>query len=299
MGKIILIVIICIVIFVLYTKIKSKNGKITGKWITLEKEQIKTLPQQQWILSKANKLSIPTFFDKTFKKKRKGTLTLKKDEAFEIIITPEDNSFIRLCVYDIDMNILYTIDNPRICIFTTEYADSVYTLNENVPYIYIINHPNVEIKMEINKYSNFNSIKLKNSNIDYETFMVDETEITVDYKNYVNEIKHKDNSRKFKNKYESERFFPIPHADYASKIEFTCKKNSLVVIIVTNKKNNGITKNHYLELDNGNIIECESSGRFFYHEFVTAKESTYKIIERLNEISSDSKILPFTVLIFE
>jgi len=237
---------------------------------------------------------IPTLKKTTRFQKKNYNMTLFSNQSIEIITSQTRAD---ISVYEsINDSLLYYIENSKIAIFGMECG---YIVPSKIKIMIRCKEPD---KIIINKYEDYKDIKNKNKALDFTEKVVDENEYYTDLNFYVKEVKKQIESENkiLRNIFYSERFFPVPHINYCSKLECSLSKDEILVIITTNKKKNGITTNHEIEIVDNVIFDpfenCDKP--FSLHRIKCSEDTTYKIIEKATEISNNSIILPFIALVF-
>lgn len=296
------IVIIFAVSLVLVYKKLIVNKPVKGKWLTIDKD-IKLKNNLEWDISNKSVVKILNFrplMNVLFGKDL--YISLKDTEA--IVIKTKGNCILDVC--DNYLNSIYHIIDPKIAVFSLKKEGKSYTLKKDKKYIFFM-------RTEVDDNSRILGYKIPNVNkIDFKKIKRKETSLYTDEEDLFSEFYKKcsdiNNAMKKRgyiltNIHKSQEYLSFPNKTISNKVEVVSELGDVFILVTTNKKLTSNMKNHTIEINSANnsFLWKPEDNETISHLLLDNcdQDDTFTFYERTTNLSNNSNILPFQVLMFK
>lgn len=300
-------IIFLLLFFKIYTSAYSDRTVIIGDLIEVSKD-MPEIDGLKWDITTKTKILIPSFqrIPSFFRKLRMYHKLKNKQCIYFDFHTDDIKGEWRLFLYEKDFRLIKTYYNPRKILFTSDSdkEDAEY-LEEDKEYIFIIKYSsdtldeldyNV-IKYQNSNYANYDRYHQRDDIYLDEEILEDEMKKKQD--KIIKEMKAKGYSFLGVKNSRERVLFPSNELTYFTEIK--AFKGDVIVIQCANKK--GI-ENHHIEIDSKVLSQNWYPGEtpddiamlILDNSDMTMK---YNIYERMSNIKTDSKLIPFRILRFK
>jgi hypothetical protein len=296
------IIFLTIIFYTLYNLYEDVNMS-EGKWITIgENDSLKNL---KYDITDNSIIQFPSFSRFNIFDYSSPGITLYKDQEIYMSFKNLFNSHYNLTVYDKDLNQIYDFNCPISLLFSTKKENKLYLNPDQLYYIFLrSNITENYIDNSLVKFYKERKNKIKLSYNYSPKIYIDEGEINKLLfsrgKKIIQEMK--DKNYQLKKIIYAEEYYSFPNTDYAYKNNFSCKKGDKIILICTNKCKNVQLNNHLIEINSQiQSLNWFPSGEDFLSHIIldnSEDDNNFSIYERLYGVNKKSKILPFSVLIF-
>jgi len=306
-------VIILTFIFYLLYKIYYNIDSCEGKWIEvkegdfLQKDNKKIL----YDISDNSMVFYPCFSKFNIFNYSTPYIVLGENESVYMSFKIYQNNHHNISIYDSDLNILQSINNPISLTFTSinkgdkEINKNIY-LEKGKKYLIFLRSNITEnyVQNKLIKYfKEVNFVQKDIYNLGSRIYTKElnlREEMDMRCKKIKEEMRKKEYN--LKEILYSEEYFSFPNTDYATKREIICKKNEKVIVVCVNKQKTIHLKNHLVEINtpSKSMNWFPRSKENITQLLLTNEdeEMKFSFFERLYGVTKSSDIIPFRVLVF-
>jgi hypothetical protein len=299
-------IILIITLYVVYKKYFDKDYT-SGEWLEVNKD-INLKFHLEWDISANSNIKIANFsgWKKYFFGKDFFT-SLKGDEIIVMDFKNDEDSDCILDVYDQKMRSIYHIVDPEFLVFSSSGHKNHYRLDNNNKYIFFLRNNFLDkgVKTILRKYNSIEKIKKKVKKEEGFLCSVDEENMGQEYVEKSSEVVDAMKNRGYIliNMVSSEQYLSFPSNNIGNKLSLEVELGDVLILLCTNKEKTCGMINHTIEInsENNNLNWYPDDDENVSHLLLDNcdQEDIFTFYERTTNISKDSNILPFHVMVFK
>lgn len=302
----IVFIILVVSIYMIYNKYFNQKY-IQGEWLEINKD-INIEQDLKWDISSNSNIKVANFSG--WKKYFFGEdlfVSIKEKEALIMDFKNDEDSDCILDVYDDKMKNVYHFVDPEFLIFGYSNNHRHYYLEPNKRYIFFLrnNFLDGQVKTILRKYYDIEKIKKKGRKCEGYISCVDEDNMNQEYVEKSSQIVDAMKKRGYYlgNMIQSEQYLSFPSNNIGNKISIEAELGDVLILICTNKEKTCGMINHTIEINsqNNNLNWYPDDDENVSHLLLNNcdQDDVFTFYERTTNISNDSNILPFHVMIFK
>ena len=302
----IVFIILVVSIYVIYNKYFNQKYQ-QGEWLEINKD-INIEQDLKWDISSNSNIRVANF--SVWKKYFFGEdlfVSIKEKEALVMDFKNDEDSDCILDVYDEKMKNVYHIVDPEFLIFGYSNNHHHYYLEPKKKYIFFLrnNFLDGQVKTILRKYYDIEKVKKKGRKAKEYMCCVDEDNLNQEYVETSSKIVDAMKKRGYflVNMVQSERYLSFPSNNIGNKISVETELGDVLILVCTNKEKTCGMINHTIEInsENNNLNWYPDDDENVSHLLLNNcdQDDVFTFYERTTNISNDSNILPFHVMIFK
>jgi hypothetical protein len=302
----IIFIIFSVTLYIIYNKYFNQKFR-EGEWLEINKD-INIQQKLDWDISSNSNIRVANFSG--WRKYFFGEdlfVSIKEKEALIMDFKNDEDSDCILDVYDDKMKNIYHIIDPEFIVFSNSNNDKHYYLQPKKKYIFFLrnNFLDDQVKTILRKYYDIEKVKKKGRKGEEYICSVDEDNMNQEYVEKSSQVIDAMKKRGYHltNIVKSEQYLSFPSNNIGNKLSLNVELGEVLILLCTNKEKTCGMINHTIEINsqNNNLNWYPDDDENVSHLLLNNcdQDDIFTFYERTTNISNDSNILPFHVMVFK
>jgi hypothetical protein len=302
----IIFIIFSVTLYIIYNKYFNQKFR-EGEWLEINKD-INIQQKLDWDISSNSNIRVANFSG--WRKYFFGEdlfVSIKEKEALVMDFKNDDDSDCILDVYDDKMKNIYHVIDPEFIVFSNSNNDRHYHLQPKKKYIFFLrnNFLDGQVKTILRKYYDIEKVKKKGRKGDGYICSVNEDNMNQEYVEKSSQVIDAMKKRGYHltNIVKSEQYLSFPSNNIGNKLSLNVELGEVLILLCTNKEKTCGMINHTVEINsqNNNLNWYPDDDENVSHLLLNNcdQDDIFTFYERTTNISNDSNILPFHVMVFK